>query len=203
MSDMANEYNALRAEILTWIQVEYTLIGLTAASVSAALGFFKDDTGGSWPYFSSALLFVLTCLGCLTAFARAKIMITSAYIIVFHSRETDWEGRMSSIEYDGNRRFRRKGLFTLVHKVSLTVLYSVLAIGSVYYPYSIQKPGEAAIGSYSMALLVLSISAFVFMLVIFFMSYNRKVFVAAWKELKTAEAGRPLKGQKPREPDDL
>lgn len=192
MSDIkVNEYNALRSEILCWIQVEYTLIGLTAVSLSAALGFFKDEGSGSWLYFSSALLLTTSCLGCLTAFARTKIMFTSAYITVFHGQFTDWE-ELTRFTHDGKRVFARKYLFTIIHKVSLVMFYLVLSFAAVLYPYSLQKNVYYGITWTSGALFVVSIISIIAMLVITLISYNRQIYETAWNTLKAEEEGNRI-----------
>jgi hypothetical protein len=176
MEPDANLYNSTRSELVAWIAVEYALIGLTAASIAAPLGFFKQDTGSYWIFFSTALLLILSCLGSLTAFARAKIMVASAYIIIFHPKFADFERRLKEAELENNPAFRRKFLFTRLHKVSLIAMYFVLGIASVFYPYSLQKEFHPSSNYVPLALLVGSGIAFGFMIYYTILSYDRLIF---------------------------
>src|SRR5438309_566862 len=91
MDNRTTIFNALRAEIVTWIVVEYTMIGAAVGTMGLALTVYKPPAGFAWPYFSASMVILLSCFMGLISFARLKIMMASAYIMVNLREFAEWD----------------------------------------------------------------------------------------------------------------
>ncbi|MCW5556871.1 MAG: hypothetical protein KIT22_03380 [Verrucomicrobiae bacterium] len=135
--DLDDEYTAIRAEIVTWIQVEYTLIVATATVPAVALSLMTGANSG-WPWFSALLLFVISFFNYLTSFARAKIMQASAYITAFHSSRTFWEHVITQ------EMRKSPGIANRLTTIPLLLFYICVAVAVIVYPASRQSSNPSA-----------------------------------------------------------
>jgi hypothetical protein len=175
------EYNALRAEILTWIQIEYSLIVASATITLLALAFFKEPE--HWYFFSSALLAIIGTLIGLTSFARAMIHQASAYLIVFH--DEPFEKRMLA-----HKKTKGIWLTTSLHRMSLFTLYIFLGFCAVGYPLVVaikaNLPVEDSRWFVGISLTV-SGTIYVAFLVICATSYRIQPYIDNWERVKAKE----------------
>ncbi len=175
------EYNTLRAEILTWIQVEYTLIAASATVTLVALAFFKEAE--HWFLFSSVLLGILATLIGLTSFARAKIMQVSSYLIVFHNEP--FEQRM--LVHQESKGYR---LTTTLHKLSLVSLYILLGVSAVGYPLILAIKANVNVAEarwFVGSILAVAIGLYFTALYCCGLSYQKRPHVDHWKNVQFDE----------------
>jgi hypothetical protein len=166
MARTVEEYDVHRSTIAVWIQVEYTLYGLAATTVAAALGFFKAEKPFHWPIYSAGLLTVVSCLGFFIAFARARLMLMSAYLVREFPRFADWEISLP-------------GIFKHLHPAATILLFSVLGLGSLLYPASTVENWASGLTLFTWPPLGLSVAVYVGMMWISWQSYNRDYFATA------------------------
>ena len=174
------EYTALRAEIITWIQIEYSLIVAAVTIEMIALGFFKKTD--YWALYSAVLLGLLGSVSALVSFARAKINQTSAYLIVFF--ENAWERRMYDLTVGGGIR-----LTTSLHKGATFVLFTLLGFAAIAYPY-VESTGHDNYPWFGWVALTTSTIWYSVTFTFWWLSYDKKGQVEYWtKEKATHTTG--------------
>lgn len=140
-----------------------------------ALGFYKSTD--YWALYSAVLVGLLGAISGLVSFARAKINQTSAYLIVFH--DNSWENRMYYLISDTGYR-----LTTTLHKACMFVLFLLLGIAAIAYPYANAPASSDQYPWFGwIAITVAAIWYFVAFL-LWWCSYDKKAEVDYWKKEK-------------------
>lgn len=170
------EYSALRSEIVTWIQIEYTLIVAAVTIEMVALAFFKGTQ--YWALYSAVLLGLLGAISALISFARAKINQTSAYLIVFF--DNAWESRMYTLTSSGGLR-----LTTSLHKGATFVLFTLLGLAAIAYP-AVNSLEYEQYPWFGWIALTTSSIWYMITFTFWWFSYDKKGQIEYWRKEKSA-----------------
>lgn len=174
--ELAQEYPALRAEIITWTTIQYSLIAITASTTAISLSIFRVEN--HWVPFSAAMITIVASLGFLTAHAHAKITLTGAYITVFHSSRTIWD-RLITGKFGNKWTIASISFFP-----SVFIFY--MALYTILFVYPLFK-NDSHINHSEYKLLILPTILYMLMLLTFWRSGNRKPYEKIWRELKAEE----------------
>lgn len=187
------EYSAIRAEILQFIAIQYTLIALSPTVIAASLVLFPSDKpldalAEIWCLFSVALIVLTASLLYLAAQVQAKILLCSTFLRVFYSQLQVWEEAVTVT-------FRTPmGLASSFLPWPVIITNAVLAVGATFYPAVVANALPIDWTSWQSMLLL---SSWMFLCWVFIQLYRSgspkqvaKLF-ESWKSYKSDLEKRP------------